>query len=57
MGGETFKAKGYDADTRMGFGTKPAVVVVDFQKAFTDPRFPLSGSPHVERAVENTAIL
>ena len=55
--GETFKAKGYDADTRMGFGTKPAVVVVDFQKAFTNPRFPLSGSAHVERAVENTAIL
>jgi len=55
--GETFKAKGYDADTRMGFGSKPGVVVVDFQKAFTDPRFPLSGSAHVERAVQNTAIL
>jgi maleamate amidohydrolase len=57
MSGETFKAKGYDADTRMGFGRRPGVVVVDFQKAFTDPRFPLSGSDHVERAVQNTAIL
>ncbi len=57
MNGETFKAKGYDADTRIGFGVAPAVVVVDFQKAFTDPRFPLAGSPHVDKAVEATALL
>ena len=52
-----FTAKGYDADSRMGFGSRPAVVVVDFQKAFTDPRFPLAGSEHVDKAVEATAVL
>lgn len=43
--------------TKVGFGVKPAVVVVDFQKAFTDSRFDLGGSAHVHRAVDNTAIL
>jgi maleamate amidohydrolase len=52
-----FKQSGYDEDTRMGFGKRPAVVVVDFQKAFTDPKFPLAQSAHVQRAVKNTAIL
>jgi maleamate amidohydrolase len=52
-----FKQSGYDEDTRMGFGQRPAVVVVDFQRAFTDPRFPLAKSAHVQRAVDNTAIL
>jgi maleamate amidohydrolase len=54
---QDFSKKGYDADSRMGFGTRPAVVVVDFQKAFTDPRFPLAGSAHVHKAVEATAVL
>lgn len=44
-------------DARIGFGEKPGVVVVDFMLAFTDPRFPLGRSPHVHRAVENTAVL
>jgi maleamate amidohydrolase len=36
-------------------GERPAVLVVDLQYAFTDPAFPMGGSPLVERAVENTA--
>jgi maleamate amidohydrolase len=36
-------------------GERPAVLVVDLQYAFTDPAFPLGGSPLVERAVEHTA--
>jgi maleamate amidohydrolase len=52
-----FKQSGYDEDTRIGFGARPAVVVVDFQRAFTDQRFPLAKSAHVQRAVANTAIL
>ncbi|MCW5747570.1 MAG: isochorismatase family protein [Alphaproteobacteria bacterium] len=41
----------------VGTGQKPGVVVVDFQKGFTDPRYPLGGAPLVMRAVENTARL
>jgi maleamate amidohydrolase len=43
--------------TRIGFGRKPGVLVVDFQKAFTSKRFKLGKSEHVQRAVENTAKL
>ncbi len=41
----------------VGFGERPGIVVVDFQTAFTDPRYPLGGAPLVMRAVENTAKL
>ena len=41
----------------VGCSEKPGIVVVDFQTAFTDPRYPLSGAPLVVRAVENTAKL
>lgn len=41
----------------VGFGRKPGIVVVDFQKGFTDPQYPLGGAPLVMRAVENTAKL
>ncbi len=39
---------------RVGFGARPAVVTVDFQKGFTQPQWPAGRSPHVHRAVENT---
>lgn len=52
-----FKTAGYDETSRMGFGERPGVVVVDFQRAFTDPAFPLAQSAHVQRAVDNTAVL
>lgn len=42
---------------RTGFGTCPAIAVVDFQLAFTDDRYPLGGSAMVNSAVEHTARL
>lgn len=41
----------------IGFGEKPGIVVVDFQRAFTDASFPLGGAELIERGVANTARL
>jgi maleamate amidohydrolase len=41
----------------VGFGERPAVVVVDFQKGFTDPQYELGRSPYVHKAVERTSTL
>jgi maleamate amidohydrolase len=38
----------------VGTGLKPGIVVVDFQKGFTDAQYPLGGAPLVMRALENT---
>jgi maleamate amidohydrolase len=51
---DVYAARGYGARPQ-GFGEKPAVVVVDFQKGFTDPVFPMGGAPMVQTAVANTA--
>lgn len=51
-----FTAAGYGA-RGVGFGRRPAVLVVDFQRSFTDPAFPMGRSDHVGRAVDNTARL
>jgi len=53
---DPYKNIGFDSNP-IGFGRRAGVVVVDFQKGFTDARFPLGGRPMVERAVGNTAIL
>ena len=37
--------------SKMGFGKKPAIVVVDLQLGFTDPSFPLGGD--LDRVVES----
>jgi maleamate amidohydrolase len=54
--GDAYAERGYGA-VPVGFGEKPAVVVVDFQRGFTDPAFPMGGAPMVDRAVGNTARL
>ena len=41
----------------IGFGVKPGIVVVDFQKGFVDPSYKLGGAALVERAVGNSADL
>lgn len=41
----------------VGFGERPGVVVIDFQTAFTDAKYPLGGAPLVMRAVANTSRL
>ncbi len=52
----SYEERGYGR-REVGFGEKPGIVVVDFQRAFTDPAFPTGGAPLVRRAVENTARL
>jgi maleamate amidohydrolase len=43
------------ASGNIGFGHKAAVLVVDWQLAFTDPRFELGGLERLHRARDNTA--
>jgi maleamate amidohydrolase len=52
----TYAERGYGA-RQVGFGEKPGIVVVDFQRAFTDASFSTGGAPLVRRAVDNTARL
>lgn len=56
MSDSSYAAAGYSA-MNIGFGDRPAVIVVDFQVGFTRPEFQMGRSPHVHRAVENTAKL
>ncbi len=53
---DAFAQAGYGGRA-VGFGSSPAVLVVDLQRAFTDSAFPMGRSAHVDRAVENTAVL
>ena len=41
----------------VGFGNKPAVAVVDFQRAYVDNSYPMGGSVLINNAIENTARL
>ncbi|MEM7467238.1 MAG: hypothetical protein AAF387_10175 [Pseudomonadota bacterium] len=49
---------GYQArsfgELSVGFGKRPAVIAVDFQLSYTDPKYALGGSELTERAVQNT---
>ncbi len=56
MSDDAYTSRGYGSQP-VGFGEKPGLVVVDFQTGFTDPSFPMGGSPLVDRAVQNTARL
>jgi maleamate amidohydrolase len=51
-----YDASGYSR-VKIELGERPAILVVDFQKAFTDPRYPLGGFEAVQRAVDETATL
>ncbi len=51
---DRYQSVGY-ASSRIGFGEKPAVLVVDFQTAFTDPKYPLGGLPMIHAARDRTA--
>ena len=50
---DIYSQRGYGARLQ-GFGAKPGVVVVDFQRGFIDPAFPMGGAPMVDDAVRNT---
>jgi maleamate amidohydrolase len=54
--GDDYARRGYGGAS-VGFGERIGIAVVDFQLAFTDPRFPLGGAPLTDRAVGNTATL
>lgn len=54
---DVYQQVGYRAADRIGFGERPGVVVVDFQTAFTDAKFPLGGRPMVDAAADNSAML
>lgn len=41
----------------VGLGRRPGIVVVDFQKGFTESQYPLGGAPLIMRSLENTARL
>ncbi|MBT7952279.1 MAG: isochorismatase family protein [Gammaproteobacteria bacterium] len=41
----------------VGFGSKPAIAVVDFQRGYIDDKFAMGGSALVDGAVENSAKL
>jgi maleamate amidohydrolase len=51
-----YRDVGY-ASFEIGGGRRPAVLVVDFQTAFTDPRYPLGGLPLIHAARDRTVEL
>jgi maleamate amidohydrolase len=53
---DEFRQRSYGT-VAVGTGRKPGVVVVDYQLAFSDPRYPLGGAPLIERGIGNTARL
>lgn len=53
---DIYAQRGYGA-RQVGFGEKPGLVVVDFQRGFTDPAFPMGASGMVQTAVDNTTRL
>jgi maleamate amidohydrolase len=53
---EVYETKTY-GEHEIGFGERLGILVVDFQKGFTDPRFPMGGGDLIDAAVEKTAEL
>jgi maleamate amidohydrolase len=50
---DIYEERGYGSRP-VGFGAKIGVVVVDFQRGFIDPSFPMGGAPMVDLAVRQT---
>lgn len=53
---DRYTSVGYGS-SEIGGGRNPAVLVVDLQTAFTDPKYPLGGLPMVHEARDRTAEL
>ena len=53
---DIYSDRSYGQD-EVGFGKKLGILVVDFQKGFTDARFPMGGSDRIDAAVDKTAKL
>jgi len=41
----------------VGLGQRPGIVVIDYQKGFTEAQYPLGGAPLIMRGLENTVRL
>ncbi len=54
--GDDYTQRSY-GEIPVGTGSKPGIVVVDFQKGFTEAQYPLGGAPMILNALENTATL
>lgn len=48
-----YRARSF-GELKVGFGERPAIVVVDFQRSYTQSQYALGGSELVESAVQNT---
>ena len=53
---DTYREVGYES-TSIGAGQRPAILIVDLQVAFTDPRYPLGRLPMIHAACDRTAEL
>jgi maleamate amidohydrolase len=53
---DIYAVRGYGSRP-LSFGAKIGVVVVDFQRGFIEPEFPMGGAPMVDDAVRNTVPL
>ncbi|TCZ53624.1 isochorismatase family protein [Roseicella aquatilis] len=53
---DIYAERGYGSRP-LGFGARPGLVVVDFQRGFTEAGFPMGGAPMVDAAVRNTVPL
>ncbi len=53
---DEFQKAGY-GQRDIGFGKRPALIMVDFQLGFTDGVSTIGQSPYIQQAVDNTAIL
>lgn len=53
MSNDDYKHAGY-GEIKVGFGSRPAILVIDFQKSHTSQEFPFGGKPLALRALENT---
>lgn len=53
---DIYQKVGYGSGS-VGFGEKIAILVVDFQAAFTEHQYPLGNSPLIHQAVDKTTAL
>ena len=53
---DIYKERSY-GQPEIGFSGKPGIVVIDFQKGFTDPQYAMGGAELIERGVQNTSRL
>ena len=50
---EFFRQRGFGI--KIGFGERPALMVIDMIKGFTDPRMPLGANLDADRGAETAA--